>query len=70
MSDSVRACDLARRVAGYDSDMEIMHPLRSKMAEALLDFSIGRKLSDPIRNRVRYEKWLKGLTSACRVFAC
>ena len=36
-SDSVRAYDLERRVATYDSDMEIMHPLRSKMAEVLLE---------------------------------
>ena len=36
-SDSVRAYDLEKRVAAYDSDMEIMHPLRSKMAEVLLE---------------------------------
>jgi ubiquinone/menaquinone biosynthesis C-methylase UbiE len=36
-SDSVKAYDLAARVAAYDSDMEIMHPLRSKMAEVLLE---------------------------------
>ena len=35
-SDSIKAYDLAGRVAAYDSDMEIMHPLRSKMAEVLL----------------------------------
>jgi tRNA (cmo5U34)-methyltransferase len=34
---SVRAYDLPSRVAAYDSDMEIMHPLRSKMAEVLLE---------------------------------
>jgi tRNA (cmo5U34)-methyltransferase len=37
MSESVKAYDLAKRVADYDSDMEIMHPLRSKMAEVLLE---------------------------------
>jgi SAM-dependent methyltransferase len=36
-SDSVRAYDLEKRVADYDSDMEIMHPLRSKMAGVLLE---------------------------------
>lgn len=36
-SDSVRAYDLEERVAAYDSDMEIMHPLRSKMAEVVLE---------------------------------
>ena len=36
-SDSVRAYDLEKRVATYDFDMEIMHPLRSKMADVLLD---------------------------------
>ena len=35
--DSVRAYDLEERVAAYDSDMEIMHPLVSKMAEVLLE---------------------------------
>jgi len=36
-SGSVRAYDLEKRVASYDSDMEIMHPLRSKMADILLE---------------------------------
>jgi tRNA (cmo5U34)-methyltransferase len=35
--DSVRAYDLPSRVTAYDSDMEIMHPLRSKMAGVLLE---------------------------------
>lgn len=35
--DSVRAYDMETRVAAYDSDMEIMHPLRSKMAAVLLE---------------------------------
>ena len=34
---SVRAYDLPSRVTIYDSDMEIMHPLRSKMADVLLE---------------------------------
>src|SRR5579864_4734845 len=34
---SVRAYDLASRVAAYDTDMEIMHPLRSKMADVVLE---------------------------------
>jgi len=36
-SASVKAYDLEARVAAYDSEMEIMHPLRSKMAEVLLE---------------------------------
>jgi ubiquinone/menaquinone biosynthesis C-methylase UbiE len=36
-SASVRAYDLQERVAAYDLDMEIMHPLRSKMADVLLE---------------------------------
>jgi len=36
-SDSVRAYAFQERVAAYDSDMEIMHPLRSKMAGILLE---------------------------------
>jgi len=36
-SGSVRAYDLHERVAAYDADMEIMHPLRSKMADVLLE---------------------------------
>ena len=36
-SDSVKAYDLAKRVDAYDSDMEIMHPLRSKMAEVAVE---------------------------------
>ena len=36
-SDSVRAYDLEKRVAAYDFDMEIMHPLRSKMVAVLLE---------------------------------
>jgi tRNA (cmo5U34)-methyltransferase len=34
---SVRAYDLPSRVAAYDFDMEIMHPLRSKMADVILE---------------------------------
>ena len=34
---SVKAYDLPSRVAAYDSDMEIMHPLRSKMADVLIE---------------------------------
>lgn len=33
----MKAYDLAGRVAAYDADMEIMHPLRWKMAEVVLD---------------------------------
>ena len=48
MSDSVRAYDLSRRVAAYDSDMEIMHPLRSKMAGVLLEVLPWAR-SEPLR---------------------
>jgi ubiquinone/menaquinone biosynthesis C-methylase UbiE len=47
-SASVRAYDLEKRVATYDSDMEIMHPLRSKMAEAVLEVLPWAK-TDPLR---------------------
>ena len=36
-SGSVRAYDLEKRVAAYDADMDLMHPLRSKMAAVVLD---------------------------------
>ena len=35
-SDSVQAYDLPERVRRYDADMEIMHPLRSKMIDIAL----------------------------------
>jgi ubiquinone/menaquinone biosynthesis C-methylase UbiE len=38
-SASVKAYDLESRVAAYDSDMEIMHPLRSKMVSVVLEVS-------------------------------
>ena len=34
---SIAAYDVASRVAAYDADMEIMHPLRSRMAEVVLE---------------------------------
>jgi tRNA (cmo5U34)-methyltransferase len=36
-SDSVEAYDLPDRVRTYDADMDIMHPLRSKMIEVALE---------------------------------
>jgi ubiquinone/menaquinone biosynthesis C-methylase UbiE len=45
---SVRAYDLAARVAAYDSDMEIMHPLRSKMAEVVLE-ALPYASTEPLR---------------------
>lgn len=35
--DSIDAYDLPTRVASYDSDMEVMHPLRTKMVQVALD---------------------------------
>ena len=35
-SDSAEAYDLPKRVRTYDSDMDIMHPLRDKMIEVAL----------------------------------
>lgn len=35
--DSIDAYDLPTRVASYDSDMEVMHPLRAKMVQVALD---------------------------------
>jgi tRNA (cmo5U34)-methyltransferase len=34
-SESIRAYDLPKRVASYDSDMDIMHPNRHKMADII-----------------------------------
>jgi tRNA (cmo5U34)-methyltransferase len=45
---SVEAYDLASRVAAYDSDMEIMHPLRSKMADVVLEV-LPMSASEPLR---------------------
>jgi ubiquinone/menaquinone biosynthesis C-methylase UbiE len=36
-SESVKAYDIAERVATYDRDMAIMHPLRSKMIDVALE---------------------------------
>ena len=35
--DSIDAYDLPTRVASYDSDMDVMHPLRAKMVQVALD---------------------------------
>ncbi len=45
---SVRAYDLPSRVAAYDSDMEIMHPLRSKMADVLMEV-LPMASNEPLR---------------------
>jgi SAM-dependent methyltransferase len=36
-ADSIRAYDLAERVASYDADMDLLHPNRHKMVEVVLD---------------------------------
>jgi tRNA (cmo5U34)-methyltransferase len=36
-SESIKAYDVPERVAGYDSDMELMHPNRSKMLQIMLE---------------------------------
>ena len=35
--DSIDAYDLPTRVASYDADMDVMHPLRAKMVQVALD---------------------------------
>src|SRR5215471_16373939 len=37
VSESIKAYDIPERVAGYDSDMELMHPNRNKMLEIMLE---------------------------------
>src|SRR6516225_7253705 len=37
VQQSIAAYDLPKRVASYDSDMEIMHPNRAKMVQVALD---------------------------------
>jgi tRNA (cmo5U34)-methyltransferase len=37
VSESIKAYDIPERVAGYDSDMELMHPNRNKMLEVILE---------------------------------
>jgi len=37
VSESIKAYDIPERVAGYDSDMELMHPNRNKMLELILE---------------------------------
>src|SRR5216683_2995481 len=36
-SESIEAYDIPERVASYDSDMDLMHPNRSKMVEIVLE---------------------------------
>jgi tRNA (cmo5U34)-methyltransferase len=36
-SESIKAYDIPERVVGYDSDMELMHPNRSKMLQIMLE---------------------------------
>jgi len=37
VSESIKAYDIPERVAGYDSDMELMHPNRNKMLQIMLE---------------------------------
>ncbi|HTM37756.1 MAG TPA: class I SAM-dependent methyltransferase [Terriglobales bacterium] len=37
VSESIKAYDIPERVAGYDSDMELMHPNRNKMLEIMFE---------------------------------
>ena len=37
VSESIKAYDIPERVAGYDSDMELMHPNRNKMLQVMLE---------------------------------
>jgi hypothetical protein len=37
VSESIKAYDIPERLAGYDSDMELMHPNRNKMLEVILE---------------------------------
>jgi len=37
VSESIKAYDIPERVAGYDADMELMHPNRNKMLQIMLE---------------------------------
>jgi ubiquinone/menaquinone biosynthesis C-methylase UbiE len=37
LADSIRAYDAPERVSAYDRDMDLMHPLRHKMAAVILE---------------------------------